>query len=70
MSESEEAKWLRFNWNEEHLGQYQNNWIAVRGQDVIANSDNFKGLIYESRIQELEAGEKPLYAFVYFGELQ
>ena len=61
---SEEAIWLRDNWNPDMLGRFENLWIAVKGQDVIGASDDLDQLMDRT----MDAG--PLYAFVHFGVLQ
>jgi hypothetical protein len=71
MPESREAVWLRLNWNEEHFGRFNHKWIAVRGQEIIAYSDDLNVIMNDYNIDRSESpGERPLYAFVYFGELQ
>jgi hypothetical protein len=69
MSESIEAEWLRLHWSEEYLGRYRSNWVAVRGREVIASGENLEDVMDKVNAVGYTE-EKPLYAFVYFGELQ
>ncbi len=74
MEQSTEARWLLNNWNRDILGRYQNQWIAVLGENVIGNAETFS--LLKQRISDYRPNEfnivpvNPLYAFVYFGRLQ
>jgi hypothetical protein len=68
MDESREAEWLRTHWSPEFLGQYRNNWIAVVGNKVILSGESLEFLM--SQALRFAPQDKPLYAYVYFGDLQ
>jgi hypothetical protein len=61
---SEEALWLRENFNDEALGRYRDMWIAVKGRGVAAASPDLDDLLAET------IGMDPLYAFVALDPLQ
>jgi len=62
-----EATWLREHWHpdDQHLGPLRNKWIAVmKGGEVIRSDDDFDSLF------AMTSSMNPLYAFVFFGDLQ
>jgi hypothetical protein len=63
-SPSQEANWLRENWNMETLGQYKGQWIAVLSDQIIEHSSSLDEILSQT------IGRNPLYAFVYFEPLQ
>lgn len=70
MAESTEAKWLRENWGSDTFYRYENQWIAVEGNEVIASGENIDQVMDEVDTKRLLQDRNPLYAFVYFRELQ
>jgi len=67
--ETIEARWLRENWDPEVLGSYENKWIAVREVEIVASGEQLEQVAEEAEGAN-EGRSKPLYAFVFFGELQ
>ena len=61
---SSEAEYLRKNWDPEVLGQYEGQWIAVVGSEVIMSHESFEILAAET------ISRRPLYAFVTFEDIQ
>lgn len=59
-----ESEWLRAHWNEEFLGRYDRQWIAVSGPQVIDFSTDLETLLQRT------VDKQPLYAFVHLGLLQ
>lgn len=68
MSETIEVKWLREHGDKEHLGQYDNEWIAVLGQEIIAHDADFEKVIKKAEkvLKKRNVDENPLYYFVEF----
>ena len=61
---SAEAAFLRQHWSPEFLGRYEGRWIAVLGNEVIGDSEDFGALAADT------IRHRPLYAFVTFRDLQ
>jgi hypothetical protein len=59
-----ESEWLRAHWNQEALGRYDRQWIAVAGPGIIDSSTELEALLQRN------ADKQPLYAFVHLGPLQ
>lgn len=69
MPDSEEAAWLRENWNADRLGRYEGVWIAVRGREVVASGPDLEAL--NRSVDALPISDpEPLNAFVVLGPLQ
>jgi Family of unknown function (DUF5678) len=62
---SSEASWLREHWHPDDpvLRQYRDQWIAVKGSRIVGSDQVLGELI-------AKAGQGPLYAFVFFGDMQ
>lgn len=68
MPESAEAKWLHENW-EGILSNFEDQWIAVYGNEVIAHDKDFEVVITRAtEITRRTNGHEPLYAFVEVGD--
>ena len=59
-SPSQEADWLRANWDPAVLGRYEGEWIAVLGSEVIGADAELDTLL------DRTARYVPLYAYVTF----
>jgi hypothetical protein len=61
-----EATWLRQHWHSDDpvLSLYKNQWIAVKGDGVMAANSELDPLFTTT------SSSNPLYAFVFFGDLQ
>ena len=69
MPDSDEAAWLRENWNRDGLGQFDRRWIAVLGREVVASAESLDDL-YRQTADASACGREPLVAFVVLGPLQ
>lgn len=71
MPETVEARWLRERWNREFLGEYQDQWIAVLGEEIVAHGEEIESVVEDAERAGLaERRPTPLYAYVYFGRMQ
>lgn len=61
---STESEYLRRNWHPEILGQYEDQWIAVKGDQIISADAEFAA-VFEATVDQ-----DPLYAFVTFDDMQ
>jgi hypothetical protein len=61
---STEARWLQANWTRDTLGQYEDRWIAVKGEGVIDSDTSIAELMERTSYRD------PLYAFAFLGPFQ